>query len=167
MSTMQRAHEIRRQAAKRWGCPVSEIVFAECLKMAHEEAKMQAAGVTLYGSVKQVEWAMDIRSQVEETLPIIESKAIDYAHQNGLIVTPEVEELLRSVRRHVMAMDSASWWINTARKWAFSLYNLPAVRRLESRNGYGAWDKFAEIARSFEAGRIALDRILEIKNSQQ
>jgi hypothetical protein len=32
-NTMKRAHEIRREAAKRWNCKVSEIIFSICLKM--------------------------------------------------------------------------------------------------------------------------------------
>lgn len=35
MNAMARAHEIRREAATRWNCKVSEIVFGECLKMAY------------------------------------------------------------------------------------------------------------------------------------
>lgn len=168
MNVMKRAHEIRRQAAKRWSCNVDEILFSECLAMAHSEAKeVKQDKVNLYGSEKQVDWATRIRSQVEETLPIIESKAIDYAHRNGLIVTPEIEDLLRSVRRNVMAMDRASWWINIARTWAVSLFNLPAVRKLESGNGRGAWKKFAEVAYSFDGGREAMEQVLKIKNNHK
>lgn len=35
MNAMKRAWEIRKEAAKRWNCTVSEIVFSECLKMAY------------------------------------------------------------------------------------------------------------------------------------
>jgi hypothetical protein len=42
MNTMKKAHEIRRAAARKWNCKVSEIHFGECLRMAHmgEEIKM-------------------------------------------------------------------------------------------------------------------------------
>ena len=35
MNAMKRAHEIRKEAAVRWNCEVKEIVWSECLKMAH------------------------------------------------------------------------------------------------------------------------------------
>ncbi len=38
-NTMKRAHEIKRQAAKRWNCKTSEIMFGICLKMAWTEKK--------------------------------------------------------------------------------------------------------------------------------
>ena len=37
--TMKRAHEIRRHAAKRWGCSVGDIIWSACLEMAHNEAQ--------------------------------------------------------------------------------------------------------------------------------
>ena len=36
---MKRAHEIRRNAATKFNCKVSEIIFSECLKMAWSETK--------------------------------------------------------------------------------------------------------------------------------
>jgi len=43
MNTMAKAHEIRRAAAVKWNCKVSEIHFGECLRMAHksEETGME------------------------------------------------------------------------------------------------------------------------------
>lgn len=35
MNAMTKAHEIRKAAAEKWNCKVSEICFAECLRMAH------------------------------------------------------------------------------------------------------------------------------------
>lgn len=35
MNAMKQAWNIRREAAKRWNCTVNEIIFSECLKMAH------------------------------------------------------------------------------------------------------------------------------------
>jgi len=37
MNTMTRAHQIRKTAAVKFGCKVSEIHFGECLRLAHEE----------------------------------------------------------------------------------------------------------------------------------
>ncbi len=37
---MSRAHKIRKEAAAKWNCKVSEIVFSICLQIAHEENKM-------------------------------------------------------------------------------------------------------------------------------
>ena len=34
MNTMKKAHEIRKAAAAKWNCKVSEISFSHCLKMA-------------------------------------------------------------------------------------------------------------------------------------
>lgn len=34
MNEMKKAHNIRKAAAEKWNCKVSEIVFSECLKMA-------------------------------------------------------------------------------------------------------------------------------------
>ena len=39
-NTMTRAHEIREQAARKWNCKKSEIVFSICLKMAHAGEKL-------------------------------------------------------------------------------------------------------------------------------
>jgi hypothetical protein len=39
MNTMKRAHEIRKQAAKKWNCKTSEIIFSICLEMAWAEKK--------------------------------------------------------------------------------------------------------------------------------
>lgn len=43
MNTMKKAHEIRKAAAERWNCKVSEIHFGECLRLAHntEEKEMK------------------------------------------------------------------------------------------------------------------------------
>lgn len=38
-SLMHRAHAIRREASRQFGCRLGDIVFAECLKMAWEEAR--------------------------------------------------------------------------------------------------------------------------------
>lgn len=42
MNAMKKAHEIRKAAAEKWNCKVSEIHFGECLRMAHngEEIEM-------------------------------------------------------------------------------------------------------------------------------
>ncbi len=40
-NTMSRAHEIRREAAAKWNCNVSEIVFSFCLEMAWRESSMK------------------------------------------------------------------------------------------------------------------------------
>ncbi len=34
---MKKAHEIRKNAAHKFNCPASEIIFSECLKMAWEQ----------------------------------------------------------------------------------------------------------------------------------
>ena len=36
MNAMTKAHEIRKAAAEKWNCKVSEIHFGECLRMAHK-----------------------------------------------------------------------------------------------------------------------------------
>jgi len=38
-NTMKRAHEIRKKAASKWNCAVSEIIFSICLEMAWAETK--------------------------------------------------------------------------------------------------------------------------------
>lgn len=39
MNAMKRAHEIRKEAAKKWNCKTSEIIFSICLEMAWAEIK--------------------------------------------------------------------------------------------------------------------------------
>lgn len=39
MNAMKRAHEIRKEAAAKWNCKTSEIIFSICLKMAWAETK--------------------------------------------------------------------------------------------------------------------------------
>lgn len=41
MNAMTKAHEIRRQAAKKWNCDVSIIHFGECLRMAHKKDEIE------------------------------------------------------------------------------------------------------------------------------
>jgi hypothetical protein len=41
MNTMTKAHLIRRMAAKKWNCKVSEIHFGECLRMAHKNEEIE------------------------------------------------------------------------------------------------------------------------------
>ena len=64
MNTMTRAHEIKREAAKKWNCQESEIVFGICLKMAHAEVNMNA-------STMVVEWTAgngsEIRFEIKTT----------------------------------------------------------------------------------------------------
>ena len=49
-NTMKRAHEIRKAAATKWNCKVSEIIFSECLKMAWTETE---------GERKMKEWTVN------------------------------------------------------------------------------------------------------------
>ena len=41
MNTMKKAHEIRRAAAAKFNCKVSEIHFGECLRLAHKAEEME------------------------------------------------------------------------------------------------------------------------------
>lgn len=40
MNVMTKAHQIRKAAVEKWNCAVSEINFAECLRMAHAKPKV-------------------------------------------------------------------------------------------------------------------------------
>lgn len=71
MNAMKRAHEIRRNAAKKFNCKVSEIVFSICLKMAWtqiKEGKMK-------GSAKQVAWAEDIKAKLKDGFEDFKARA--------------------------------------------------------------------------------------------
>ena len=50
-NVMSRAWEIRYNAAKKWDCEVSEIIFSFCLKMAHKGEKLMT------GMIEKVETA--------------------------------------------------------------------------------------------------------------
>lgn len=39
MNTMKRAHQIKKEAAEKWNCTTSEIIFSLCLKVAWTEIK--------------------------------------------------------------------------------------------------------------------------------
>lgn len=55
MNTMKRAHEIRQEAATKWDCKTSEIIFSICLKMAWSEGKgdkMEASMIAYDGKIQ-------------------------------------------------------------------------------------------------------------------
>lgn len=101
MNTMKRAHEIRREAARKWGCSASEIVFAECLKMAHRGERIEK----MKGTEKQVTWATDIKLDAEHHVLQTCNDAAEAAK------TPAQAQVMRSIVDLVLSIDDASWWI--------------------------------------------------------
>jgi hypothetical protein len=53
MNAMTKAHEIRRQAAVKWNCKVSEIHFGECLRMAHNNEDIEMKKITVLEAARQ------------------------------------------------------------------------------------------------------------------
>ena len=54
MNTMKKAHEIRKAAAERWNCKVSEIHLGECLRLAHEEKEIEMSIIKTANDIKEV-----------------------------------------------------------------------------------------------------------------
>ncbi len=76
-NTMSRAHEIRREAAAKWNCNVSEIVFSICLEMAwRETSKMNLKEV--------VSWELTDGRNASVTIELISQ---DKVNCDGHVVT--------------------------------------------------------------------------------
>ena len=121
MNTMQRAHEIRKAAADKWICEPSEIIFAECLKMAHRNEELES----MKGSEKQVRWALDIKKDRSKEwikgLDEHEAKGkaqfddmggLDNLHDDKKEHVSKVLMAIASMRKKIAAEDSAGWWID-------------------------------------------------------
>lgn len=52
MNVMTKAHQIRKAAAVKFNCPVSEIHFGECLRMAHNE-EIEMKKITVLEAARQ------------------------------------------------------------------------------------------------------------------
>lgn len=72
MNAMARAHEIRREAAARWNCNVTEIIFSECLKMAY-------AGQNVPGKMEE-------KTQLEKVQEAVKSFDMTAKEWEGMIL---------------------------------------------------------------------------------
>lgn len=117
INTMKRAHEIRRQAAAKWGCSPAEIIWSECLKMAHagdDIPRNEERGVEMKGSEKQVAWAESIKAEAQGYLKGLCSDAAQAFDQMG--ATARDQQLVLSMYEVVDAIDDAKWWIDNRHK---------------------------------------------------
>lgn len=55
MNAMKKAHEIRRAAAAKFNCKVSEIHFGECLRMAHNGYRIEQEIETVLSPIEKLE----------------------------------------------------------------------------------------------------------------
>lgn len=83
-TTMTTAHEIKRNAAAKWNCAESEIVFGICLKMAWKGEKIMADVVDY-----QTEGGAHIKIEIRNGRLIIEvneQRVSAYGIENGCLV---------------------------------------------------------------------------------
>lgn len=102
-NTMTRAHEIRKEAAKKWNCKISEIVFSICLEMAWSE-KMEP---------KQLKKAK--RYTVTENLENMDTVRVT--------ITSDFNYTLRKIKGidgRTYDADSKTWLI-PSEKWEWNL----------------------------------------------
>lgn len=59
MNAMTKAHQIRKAAAEKFNCKVSEIHFGECLRMAHNYKEIDMRAAENGASKSYSEWAVD------------------------------------------------------------------------------------------------------------
>ena len=88
MNAMKKAWEIRKEAAKRWSCKVSEIVWSECLKMAHAGLSVQKAMSQLEKIQGAVEKFSCTAKEWKGMVLIIDKKGKNIGHvkEDGTIV---------------------------------------------------------------------------------
>lgn len=88
MNAMTRAWEIRREAAKRWNCRVNEIVFSECLKMAHAGQSVPQAISQLEKIQQAVERFSCTTKEWKGMILILDKKGKNIGHvkEDGTIV---------------------------------------------------------------------------------
>jgi len=53
MKVMTKAHQIRKAAAAKFNCKVSEIHFGECLRLAHNNEEIEMKKITVLEAAKQ------------------------------------------------------------------------------------------------------------------
>ena len=78
MNAMTKAHQIRKAAAAKWNCEVSEICFAECLRMAWNNEEIEMAEYFVITDKKE---ARRIKKEEKE---VAIKKAIKIAAEEGL-----------------------------------------------------------------------------------
>lgn len=115
MNTMKRAHEIRKIAARKFNCKVSEIVFSVCLEMAWEGEKL------MKGTEKQIKWAMDIKAQYETAAADLKGKS----------------ELMDKALELIFGLDESRFWIDNRIHKLDKPYDylITMLRRLTGKNG--------------------------------
>lgn len=94
---MKRAHQIRKEAAKKFNCKTSEIIFSLCLKIAWAEIKENK---TMNGTEKQIKWAEDIKAGMD----FDSAKTAFAGNKPALKALAFIENI-----------DSAKWWIKEGR----------------------------------------------------
>lgn len=114
MNAMKRAHQIRSEAAEKWNCKVSEIIFSLCLEMAWAETKKENE---MNGSEKQIAWAEDIKAKALKE--ITEEAAAEYAAEED----EELDmEMFKAYRTKLETCNDARWFIDHARRDAEEIF---------------------------------------------
>lgn len=118
MNTMKRAHEIRREAAEKWSCRTSEIIFSICLEIAWTEKKENK----MKGSDKQVAWAEKIKAKLLAEITKINAK--QYIKTEDLNQDEFSMDLLEMFIEKLNTSNDAGWFIEKARHASFYTFEV-------------------------------------------
>lgn len=104
MNTMKQAHEIRKQAAKKWNCKPSEILFSECLKMAHKGESMKVSSEWLESNGNRDHYAIQA-----ELVARYESEGINVKEDGDILL---LSEIVRRRFKYLGRVDASTFSVS-------------------------------------------------------
>lgn len=125
MNAMKKAHEIRKAAAVKFNCAVSEIHFGECLRLAHnsKELEMTAPGTATVSDVAE-EIAGQLGGRIWENY----GKCRVYVHKNFIAINEDGIDLSGLGRNDFEEMKEAAH--KAAEKHGLEVYEIYRGRKI-------------------------------------
>lgn len=126
MNAMTKAHKIRKEAAAKFNCKVSEIHFGECLRLAHKKEDIKTAAQTLEEITEEIAEALGGNVWAKY------GKLRVYVYKNFLEVTDQGINISGLGRHQNEEMKEAAH--AAASKHGLEVYEIYRGRKISAQN---------------------------------